>query len=172
MFINTMHYVSAYNNSKIGENNMGNIINRDELVYDKIKKVITILDEIDDMIETQKKELQQTDLMLSDWYHYIENNKLTDTESVKIMKEIQTLRKIRRCLHREYEIEATYKNNAGKVMGNNTRSFLLAEINKTLKRLDADYKNRVLTDEYIKEVLASKRGRGRPRKDEVVEKEE
>lgn len=139
---------------------------RDKIIYEKIKQLVILLDEIDNMICTQGEELQKIDFELSDWYHYIENNELNETASIKIINEIQKLRKLRRCLNNEHEIENTYKNNASKVMGNNTRPFLLAEINKTVKRLDNDYKNRILTEEKINELLNSKKKRGRPRKNE------
>ena len=138
---------------------------RDKLIYEKIKQAMAILDEIDEMIKTQSIELQQVDYELSDWYHYIENNDIDENSSKKILEEIQRLRKIRRGLQNEYEIENTYKNNSSKVMGNNTRGLLLAEINKTMSRLDCDYKNRVLTEDSINELLNSKKRRGRPRKE-------
>ena len=139
---------------------------RDKIIYEKIKQLVILLDEIDNMICTQGEELQKIDFELSDWYHYIENNEVNETDSIKIINEIQKLRKLRRYLNNEHEIENTYKNNASKVMGNNTRPLLLAEINKTVKRLDNDYKNRILTEEKINELLNSKKKRGRPRKNE------
>lgn len=138
---------------------------RDKIIYEKIKQAMVILDEIDEMIKTQSIELQQVDYELSDWYHYIENNDIDENSSKKVLEEIQRLRKIRRGLQNEYEIENTYKNNSSKVMGNNTRGLLLAEINKTMNRLDCDYKNRVLTEDSINELLNSKKRRGRPRKE-------
>ena len=86
--------------------------NRDEIIYNKIKQVIIILDEIDEMINSQSEELQKVDYVLSDWLHYIENNEINEKNSIKIIKEMQKLRKQRRCLHNEYEIEKTYKNNS------------------------------------------------------------
>ena len=138
---------------------------RDKIIYEKIKQLTIILDDIDNMIETHPNELQQIDLELSDWLHYVENNELDEKQSYKIMKEIQRLRKERRYLHNEYEIEKTYKDNYSKLTGNNSRPFLLAEINKTIKQLNSNYKNRVLTEDKIKEVIETKK-RGRPRQDD------
>jgi len=142
---------------------------RDKIIYEKIKETVMLLDEIDAMIETQSTQLQQVDLELSDWYHYIENNDISDAVSIKIMHEIKRLREYRRQLHNEYEIEATYKKNASKMMGNNTRGMLLAEIGKTIKQLDSEYKNRVLTEDKINEVIDTKKKRGRPKKVEEDE---
>lgn len=141
-------------------------MNRDELVYEKIKQAMQILDEIDKMIDSQSEELQNVDYELSDWLHFIESNEINDKDSTNIIKEIRNLRQKRRSLHNEYEIEKTYKSNSAKVMGNNTRQLLLAEINKTLKQLDSEYKNRILTEEKINELLNNKKKKGRPRKNE------
>lgn len=139
---------------------------RDKIIYEKIKQAMILLDEIDDMIDTQGTELQKIDYELNDWYHYIENNEIDENSSIKIIKEIHELRRLRRCLKNEYEIENTYKKNSSKVMGNNTRTLLLAEINKTIKQVENNYKNRVLTEEKINELLNSKKKRGRQKKDE------
>ena len=144
---------------------------RDNEIIDKIKSAITLLDEVDDMINTQSSELQKVDYELSDWYHYIENNELDEQESYKIVQEIKRLRKLRRSLNNEHEIENTYKNNSSKMMGNNTRGLLLAEINKTIRQLDNEYKNRILTDETINEMLSIKKKRGRPKKEVEIENE-
>ena len=138
---------------------------RDEIIYKKIFEVIKLLDEIDEMINNQSIELQKVDLEISDWLHYIENNDIDEKSSIKILIKLKELRQIRRTLHKEYEIENTYKNNSSKMMGNNTRQLLLSEINKTIKQLDNEYKNRILTDNDIKNILeTTKKKAGRPKK--------
>ena len=144
---------------------------RDEILVDKITQAVKILDEIDEMISTQGQELQKIDLELSDLYHFIENNNVTDNTSVKLIERIKELRLKRRSLQREYEIENAYKNNSSKMMGNGTRSFLLNTIKQTVKNLNSEYKNRVLTDEDIEQLQSTeKKKRGRPpKKKEDVE---
>lgn len=138
---------------------------RDELIYEKIKQAINMLDEVDDMINTQSTKLQKIDYELSDFYHLIESNELNEKQSYKIVQRIHNLRLKRRALNKEYEIENTYKNQANKMMGNNTRQFVLTEINKTIKQLDSQYKYRILTDEDIKNLLCIEaKKRGRPKK--------
>ena len=66
---------------------------RDKLIIEKIKNAICILDDIDDMIKTQSIELQKVDYKLSDLYHLIENNELSDEASINVVKEIHGLRK-------------------------------------------------------------------------------
>ena len=146
---------------------------RDEILVDKIIQAVKILDEIDEMISTQGQELQKIDLELSDLYHFIENNNVTDNTSVKLIERIKQLRLKRRSLQREYEIENAYKNNSSKMMGNGTRSFLLNTIKQTVKNLNSEYKNRVLTDEDIEKLQSTeKKKRGRPPKNKVGDSDE
>ena len=138
---------------------------RDKIVCEKIFNAISMLDEIDEMINTQSNEIQKVDWELSDWLHYVENNDIKEENSFKILAKIKELREIRRSLSNESAIEAAYKNNSSKMMGNNTRQFLVSEIHKTLNQLDNDYKNRVLTDEEILKVIEPAKKRvGRPKK--------
>lgn len=138
---------------------------RDELIVEKIKNAVQILDEIDEMINSQSTELQTVDLELSDWYHLIENNELSDEASIKVVKKIHDLRKLRRSLSNESSIENAYQTHKTKLVGNNTRSFLANEIYKVVKNLNKEYKNRVITDEDIKNILEpTKKKPGRPKK--------
>jgi len=138
---------------------------RDEKIVELVKQGIEILDKIDEMIKTQSVELQKIDYELSDLYHLIENNELSDEASVNIIKRIHDLRKERRALNNEYEIESTYQTHKSKLAGNGTRQFLATEILKTVKQLGKKYTNRVLTDEDIKSLIEPvKRKPGRPKK--------
>lgn len=144
---------------------------RNEIVLEKIKQAIKLLDEIDEMIDTQSIEIQNADLQLSDLYHIIENNELSDVASINIVKKIHELRKIRRSLNNEHEIENTYNTHKSKLSGKDTRQFLLHEVYKTVKSLGSQYKNRILTDEDVQEILEPKKKRGRPPKEKVNEGE-
>ena len=139
---------------------------RNEIVVEKIKQAIKLLDEIDEMIESQSIEIQNTDLQLSDLYHLVENNELSDVASINVVKRIHDLRVLRRSLNNEHEIENTYNTHKSKLSGKETRQFLLHEIYKTVKSLGSQYKNRILTDEDINNLLSSevKKKRGRPPK--------
>ena len=133
---------------------------RDELVYNKIKETTKLIDEIDLLINTQSDELKKVDLEISDWLHFIENNEATPTQSQKIINKLRELRLLRKSLHKEYTIEKAYKDNASKMMGNNTRQLLLSEINKIVKQWENDYNNRILNDEEILKLIeTNKRGR-------------
>lgn len=125
------------------------------------------------MIDTQSIEIQNTDLQLSDFYHLIENNELNDTASINVIKRIHDLRVLRRSLNNEHEIENTYNTHKSKLAGKETRQFLLHEIYKTVKGLNSQYKNRILKDEDINEILTceTKKKRGRPAKEKANEGE-
>ena len=138
---------------------------RDVEIVELVKQGIEILDKIDEMIKTQSIELQKIDYELSDLYHLIENNELSDEASVNVIKRIHDLRKERRALNNEYEIESTYQTHKSKLAGNGTRQFLATEILKTVKQLGKKYTNRVLTEEDIKSLTEPvKRKPGRPKK--------
>jgi hypothetical protein len=139
---------------------------RDKLIIDKITNAISILDEIDNMIKTQSEELQKVDYKLSDLYHLIENNDLSDEASINVVREIHLLRKERRSLNNEHDLEVVYQNQKQKMIGNDSRQFLVTELNKTNKRLNSEYKNRVYTTEQIEQLISPKKKRGRPRKEQ------
>ena len=142
---------------------------RDVEIVELVKQGIEILDKIDEMIKTQSVELQKIDYELSDLYHLIENNELSDEASINIVRRIHDLRKERRALNNEYEIENTYQTHKSKLAGNGTRQFLATEILKTVKQLGKKYTNRVLTEEDIKSLIEPvKRKPGRPRKENIV----
>lgn len=149
---------------------MINMENRDVVLVEKIKLVIDTMDEIDEMIKSQPSKLQAVDFELSDLYHLIEYYDLTESAKVNIVDKIHDLRKIRRSLNNEFEIENTYQTHKSKLTGTETRQFLANEIYKTVKRLNNEYKNRVLTEESIQELMGEaeppKKKRGRPKKEE------
>ncbi len=141
---------------------------RSEELLSKVNQAVKLLDEIDTMILTQSSELSKVDSELSDWYHLIENKELSKEEGYKIIERIHTLRVERRELNNEFELEKVYQTHKSKLAGNDTRQFLLVEINKKKKELNQEYKNRVITEEIINEVLGKeepKKKRGRPKKE-------
>ena len=145
--------------------------NRDVVLVEKIKVVIDTMDEIDEMIKSQPTELQTIDYELSDLYHLIEHYDLNEGAKVNVVDRIHQLRQARRSLNNEYEIETTYQTHKSKLTGNETRKFFANEIYKTVKKLNNEYKNRVLTEENIQELMGEseppKKKRGRPRKEKT-----
>lgn len=82
---------------------------RDKIIYEKISQAITLLDEIDEMINNQPSELQRIDYEISDWLHFVENNFIDKEASVKVLDKIKELRQQRRTLQKEFQIENAYK---------------------------------------------------------------
>lgn len=75
-------------------------------------------------------------------------------------------KKERRSLNNEHDLEVVYQNQKQKMIGNDSRQFLVTELNKTNKRLNSEYKNRVYTEEEIEKLISPKKKRGRPRKEQ------
>ena len=133
-------------------------------MIEKIKKAIELLNEVDSIIENNPKELSKNESELQDLLHLIENNELSEDASFNVVKRIHELRKIRREYKNDISIGTTYNTHKSKLSGRETRGFLLAEINKTIKTLGIKYSNRVLTKEDIQNLLEPKKKRGRPSK--------
>lgn len=122
-------------------------------IVEKLTEAITILNEIDEY-RSQLPKIQSTiDSSLSDLYHYIENNSLNTSQRYKIVGEIQKLRRERRIIKNNNWISKTYEDNINKLNNKANRSMMIAELNKTIKKVDTQYKNRVLTNELIKELV-------------------
>lgn len=51
------------------------------------------------------------------------------------------------------ELARTYQTHQNKMISTENRKFLLTELNKTNSRLNQPYKNRIYTEEEIKEML-------------------
>ena len=125
-------------------------------VLEKITQAIKLLQEVEEYKEQLPTLQQEVDYRLSDLLHKIENDSLNAPQSCKIVKEIKKQRLIRRGYQNDYELLRAYSNNINKLVNSGNRELLLSEINKTNKRLNQPYKNRVYTDEDIKELLGVK----------------
>lgn len=125
-------------------------------VLEKITQAINLLQKVEEYKEQLPTLQQEVDYKLSDLLHKIENDSLNAPQSCKIVKEIKKQRLIRRNYQNDYEILRTYINNINKLTNAGNRELLLSEVNKTNKRLNQPYKNRVYTDEDMKKLLGVK----------------
>lgn len=125
-------------------------------VLDKITQAIKLLQEVDEYKNQLSSLQQEVDYKLSDLYHVIENDPLNAPQSCRIVKKIKELRQQRRKYLNDYELIKCYQNNIQKLTYYDNRKMLLAELNKTNNRLKQPYKNRVYTDEDMKELLGVK----------------
>lgn len=122
-------------------------------IITKVNEVSTLLDEIDDYFENLPNLQSNTDLIISDLYHYIEHNKLDAKASYRMIKELKENLLIRREYKEELELLRTLKQHQNKLLQKDNRKMLLSELGKTQKRLKSDYKYRILSEEDIKEKM-------------------
>lgn len=85
--------------------------------------------------------------------HLIECQELSNSACIKITRRIQELRKVRRGLRNEHELIVKYQEIKTRLSSRENRQLITAEIQKRLKSLNQEYKNRVLTDEQVDELL-------------------
>lgn len=126
-------------------------------IVNELKVIIDKLDQIDKYFDSMGELESNIDMKLSDLYHYIENNTLKTNECYRIVKEIKKQLEIRRHLKEDYTLLSTYKNNHARLNNENNRKMLMTEMHKAKKNLSKKYKNRVYTEEEIKEILGGKR---------------
>lgn len=126
------------------------IMNNIETIFlAKIQTVINLLNEIDEMIEQNPNTQQEIDYYISDYLHMIQNEDLPNESRIEIIDKLKQYR-IRREQHNNVNILAnTYNQHKGKLPYKNNRDFLIKEIQTTLKRLNQDYKYRVLSNEDV-----------------------
>lgn len=125
-------------------------------ILSETKEIVQKLNELDEYFDSLAEKQRETDYKLSDLYHYIENNQLKTNECYRIIKEIKKQREIRRRLKNDYELLKTFNNNYGRLNNSNNRKMLLAEVNKMNKQLNQKYKNRVYTEEEMRQILGKK----------------
>ena len=125
-------------------------------VIEEISDAIYKLNATDEYKSSLVDKLSEQDKKLSDLYHYIESNKLSTAQCYRIVKEIKQQRLIRRKIKQDITIFATYDKHMSKMLNKDNRNMLLTELHKTNKRLEAEYQNRIYTDEEIEELLGVK----------------
>lgn len=120
--------------------------------YDELEKAIGELDEMCDKISEEQSD---TDKLLSDYYHIIENEELSDTAMVKICKQIHDVRKLRREYDFKNTVKSTYKKNKNKLIiaPKSTRAMFKNSINQAVKDFPTDYHFRVLSEEQVKDII-------------------
>ena len=122
-------------------------------IVNELKIVTEKLDMIDKYFDSMGELESNIDMKLSDLYHYIENNSLKTNECYRMIKEIKKQREIRRNLKEDYVLLSTYKNNHQRLNNEANRKMLMVAMYKAKKDLTKKYKNRVYTEEEIKDIL-------------------
>ena len=148
-----------------------NLKETDVLFLSNLQKIVKLLDEIDDLIESNSTRQSKTDGLISDYEHIIENETLTNDQAMLIVQELKKAREYRRHQKNEFELIRAYQDNKEKLSSNVNRQFLMAEIYKVWTRLNQKYNMRVLNETEVekfrtvnKVVLAKKREKRRSQK--------
>lgn len=118
----------------------------------KFNEIDKIVEEIDKMIEEHPDKQSQSDKLLSDYYHMLENDDLGDIELVNIGKKMHDARIYRRNLNRANALMGCYKKHKEKIRYSirANREFFRQAIKKTNESLHEDYQYRILTENDIK----------------------
>ena len=123
----------------------------------KIKQVIILLDEIDEVIKSIPSTQQKNDYLLSDYLHLIESDEFGTVLATNITKEIKTARNERRAWNNIKLIADSYIKNKYKLMQTEQRKELTKILTDSVNNLHQDYKYRILSDEDIKELHKEKK---------------
>ncbi len=122
-------------------------------IIETVNKINNDLDSLQIYFGSLSTQLSMVDSKICDIMHLIENNKLTTKACYRIIKELAKLRIERRKIKNDMELSRTFTTHLNKIISIDNRKFLLVELNKTNKKLNQQYKNRVYTDEEIKELI-------------------
>lgn len=148
-----------------------NLKETDVLFLSNLQKIVKLLDEIDDLIESNPTRQSKIDGLISDYEHIIENETLTNDQAMLIVQDLKKAREYRRHQKNEFELIRAYQDNKEKLSSNVNRQFLMAEIYKVWTRLNQKYNMRVLNETEVekfrtvnKVVLAKKREKRRSQK--------
>ena len=117
-------------------------------LLDDITEVCKLLDKIDQCEENLNNSLSRYDLMTCDLLHKIENDELNTKLCWGVIKELKKVRIERRKVKNNREILRVYKDLQTKMLKQENRQLLLADLNKTKKRGNCKYKNRIYTDNF------------------------
>ena len=136
-------------------------------IIEDVKYICNKLDNIQSSIDELSNKLSTLELQEQDLLHLIENSTLKTNQCYRVIKEIRKCRLERRKVKNDMELARTYQTLQYKVMSaefrgllrgefsTENRKFLLTELNKTNSRLNQPYKNRIYTEEEIKEMLGA-----------------
>ena len=121
----------------------------DVLFLSDFQKVIKLLDEMDDLIESNSLRQSETDGLISDYEHIIENETLTQDQAVLIVEKMKKAREYRRHQKNEFELIKAYQENKAKLSSKTNRQFITAEVYKVWTRLNQKYNMRVLDEKEV-----------------------
>ena len=140
---------------------MGQTESREVKFLAKVKQYLLKFDELDEidrevmeMINSQPENQSQVDQELSDYYHIIENDDLTDVQLAEVGKRIKDARIRRRDESCTASLIKCFKDNKNKLQYSVKANRVMFEnaMSRQCKTLHEDYKYRVLSEDDIKNI--------------------
>lgn len=123
----------------------------------KINNVLTLLDEIDEVMEELPQETSNIELLRSDLEHLLEDKEMGSIGYKNIARELEKVRKQRRHLKKAYEISKCFKNNRGKITYKEQRPFVRQALETCFKELQTSYNYRLLNAKNIQDLLGNEK---------------
>ena len=123
----------------------------------KINNVLTLLDEIDIIMEELPEKQSNIELLRSDLEHLLEDKEMGSVGYKNIARELEKVRKQRRHLKKAYEISKCFKNNRGKITYKEQRPFVRQALETCFEELQTSYNYRLLNAQNIKDLLGNEK---------------
>lgn len=119
----------------------------------KLELVFKTMDDIDDIIDKTANEQSRIDSLRSDYLHMFENYDLSEESMRDLSQKMHDCCVIRRNWNNVYAIGKSYRENIGKIIFKGQREFAYNSIKHVINTLNCDYKNRILSDEDVEDIL-------------------
>ena len=123
----------------------------------KINNVLTLLDEIDTIMEVLPEKQSNIELLRSDLEHLLEDKEMGSVGYKNIARELEKVRKQRRHLKKAYEVSQCFKNNRGKITYKDQRPFVRTSMENCYKNLQTSYNYRLLNAKNIQDLLGNEK---------------
>lgn len=129
--------------------------NKEHVFLAKIQQVLKLLNEIDEQISKNPDNQSNTDQLLSDYYHLIQDNKanLTDSAKLKLIDDVEKARLEREWYRNIHELGKYFTSNKTKLPYPNSRDAFYKGLSELFKSLHLPYNYRVLKEEEIKSII-------------------
>lgn len=124
-----------------------------------ITEACRLLDEVEEFVKDLDDKHSMCDLRLSDMYHLIENNEVTEWskgELRNVVEEIKAICEVRRRVKVDIGLRKIYQDNIGKLNRTENRAQLLEKLKHGAKSYNSDYSYRVYKEEELNKLVAPK----------------
>lgn len=124
-----------------------------------ITEACRLLDEVEEFVKDLDDKHSMCDLRLSDMYHLIENNEVTEWskgELRNVVEEIKAICEVRRRVKVDIGLRKIYQDNIAKLNKAENRAILLEKLNHGARSYNTDYSYRVYKEEELNKLVAPK----------------